>query len=81
MFYMERIVFLYLDYAELQVESQIPMSMEDWVKQLNVFLEFNGNQILTDAGKISAEQAKLYVEKEFEKNRIVWDGIFPSDQD
>lgn len=81
MFYMERIVFLYLDYAELQVESQIPMSMEDWVKQLNVFLEFNGNQILTDAGKISAEQAKLYVEKEFEKYRIVWDGIFPSDQD
>ena len=81
MFYMERIVFLYLDYAELQVESQIPMSMEDWVKQLNVFLEFNGNQILTDAGKISAEQAKLYVEKEFEKYRIVWEGIFPSDQD
>ena len=81
MFYMERIVFLYLDYAELQVESQIPMSMEDWVKQLNVFLEFNGNQIITDAGKISAEQAKLYVEKEFEKYRIVWDGIFPSDQD
>ena len=55
------------------------MSMEDWVKQLNVFLEFNGNQILTDAGKISAEWAKLYVEKEFEKYRIVWDGIFPSD--
>ena len=81
MFYMERIVFLYLDYAELQVESQIPMSMEDWVKQVNVFLEFNGNQNLTDAGKISAEQTKLYVEEEFEKYRIVWDGIFPSDQD
>ena len=71
-----------VSYTHLDVyKRQIPMSMEDWVKQLNVFLEFNGNQILTDAGKISAEQAKLYVEKEFEKYRIVWDGIFPSDQD
>ena len=57
------------------------MSMEDWAKRLDVFLEFNGNEILTDAGKISAEQAKLYVETEFEKYRIVQDRLFVSDYD
>ena len=45
------------------------------------FLEFNGNEILTDAGKISAEQAKLYAETEFEKYRIVQDRLFVSDYD
>lgn len=81
MSYMERIVSLYLDYAELQAERQIPMSMEDWAKRLDGFLEFNGNEILTDAGKISAEQAKLHAETEFEKYRIVQDRIFMSDYD
>ncbi|WHE88311.1 virulence RhuM family protein [Lachnoanaerobaculum gingivalis] len=81
MSYMERIVSLYLDYAELQAERQIPMSMEDWAKRLDGFLEFNGNEILTDAGKISAEQAKLYAETEFEKYRIVQDRMFVSDYD
>ena len=81
MAYMERIVSLYLDYEELQAERQIPMSMEDWAKRLDVFLEFNGNEILTDAGKISGEQAKLYVETEFEKYRIVQDRLFVSDYD
>ena len=81
MSYMERIVSLYLDYAELQAERQIPMSMEDWAKRLDGFLEFNGNEILTDAGKISAEQAKLHAETEFEKYRIVQDRLFMSDYD
>ena len=45
------------------------------------FLEFNGNEILTDAGKISAEQAKLHAETEFEKYRIVQDRLFMSDYD
>lgn len=81
MSYMERIVSLYLDYAELQAERQIPMSMEDWAKRLDGFLEFNGNEILTDAGKINAEQAKLYAETEFEKYRVVQDRIFMSDYD
>lgn len=67
--------------AELQAERQIPMSMEDWAKRLDGFLEFNGNEILTGAGKISAEQAKLYAETEFEKYRIVQDRIFMSDYD
>lgn len=81
MSYMERIVSLYLDYAELQAERQIPMSMEDWAKRLDGFLEFNGNEILIDAGKISAEQAKLHAETEFEKYRIVQDRLFMSDYD
>ncbi|MCM1203587.1 MAG: virulence RhuM family protein [Bacteroidales bacterium] len=81
MSYMERIVSLYLDYAELQAERHIPMSMEDWAKRLDGFLEFNGNEILTGAGKISAEQAKLYAETEFEKYRIVQDRLFMSDYD
>ena len=81
MSYMEKIVSLYLDYAELQAERQIPMSMEDWAKRLDGFLEFNGNEILTGAGKISAEQAKLYAETEFEKYRVVQDRIFMSDYD
>ena len=81
MSYMERIVSLYLDYAELQAERQIPMSMEDWAKRLDGFLEFNGNEILTGKGKISAEQAKLHAETEFEKYRIVQDRMFMSDYD
>ena len=78
---MERMVSLYLDYAELQAERQIPMSMEDWATRLDGFLEFNGNEVQTDAGKISAEQAKLHAKTEFEKYRIVQDIMFISDYD
>jgi len=81
MSYLERIVSLYLDYAELQAERKIPMSMEDWAKRLDGFLECNGNEILTGTGKISAEKAKLYAESEFEKYRIVQDRLFVSDFD
>jgi hypothetical protein len=81
MSYMERIVSLYLDYAELQAERRIPMSMEDWAKRLDGFLEFNGNELLIGAGKISAEQAKLHAETEFEKYRIVQDRLYESDFD
>ena len=81
MSYLERIVTLYLDYAELQAERHIPMSMEDWAKRLDGFLEFNGNELLTGAGKISAEQAKLHAETEFEKYRIIQDKLFMSDFD
>lgn len=79
--YLERIVSMYLDYAELQAERRIPMSMEDWAKRLDGFLEFNGDEILTGPGKISAEQAKLHAETEFEKYRIVQDRLFQSDFD
>ena len=81
MSYLERIVSLYLDYAQLQTERKIPMSMEDWAKRLDGFLEFNGNELLSGLGKISAEQAKLHAESEFEKYRIVQDRLFISDYD
>ena len=57
------------------------MSMEDWAKRLDGFLEFNGNEVLVGAGKISAEQAKLYAETEFEKYRITQDRLYESDFD
>ena len=79
--YLERIVSVYLDFAELQTARKIPMSMEDWAKRLDGFLEFNGNEILTGAGKISHEQAKLHAETEHEKYRIVQDALFQSDFD
>ena len=79
--YLERIVSLYLDYAELQAERKIPMSMEDWAKRLDGFLEFNGNELLTGPGKISAEQAKLHAETEYEKYRIIKDRLYESDFD
>src|SRR5574344_866364 len=79
--YLERIVSMYLDYAELQAERKIPMSMEDWAKRLDGFLEFNGNEILTRSGKISAEQAKLHAETEFEKYRVTQDKLYRSDFD
>jgi len=79
--YLERIVSLYLDYAELQAERKIPMSMEDWAKRLDGFLEFNGNELLIGPGKISAEQAKLHAETEYEKYRIIQDCLYESDFD
>ncbi|MDR1916419.1 MAG: virulence RhuM family protein [Synergistaceae bacterium] len=79
--YLERIVSVYLDFAELQAERKIPMSMGDWAKRLDGFLEFNGNEILIGAGKISHEQAKLHAETEYEKYRIVQDRLFKSDFD
>ena len=79
--FMERLVSLYLDYAEMQAERHVPMSMEDWAKRLDGFLEFNGNEILTGPGKITAEQAKLHAESEYEKYRIVQDRLFQSDFD
>ena len=79
--YLERIVSLYLDFAELQAERKTPMSMEDWAKRLDGFLEFNGNEILTGPGKISNEYAKLHAETEYEKYRIIQDRLFKSDFD
>ena len=79
--YLERIVSVYLDFAELQAIRKIPMTMADWAKRLDGFLEFNGNEILIGAGKISHEQAKLHAETEFEKYRITQDRLFISDFD
>lgn len=79
--HLQRIVSMYLDYAELQATRKIPMSMEDWAKRLDGFLEFNEHEILTGPGRISHEQAKLHAETEFEKYRIVQDRLFRSDFD
>ena len=79
--HMERPVSIYLDYAEEQVEWKIHMSMQDWAARLDGFLEFNGRKLLIGPGKISAEQAKLHAETEFEKYRIIQDKRFESDFD
>ena len=79
--FLERIVSMYLDYAELQATRNIPMMMEDWAKRLDSFIEFNGEEILTGAGKISHEKAKLHAETQFEKYRITQDKLFQSDFD
>ena len=79
--YLERIVTMYLDYAEFQARRKIPMSMEDWSRRLDGFLEFNGEKLLTGPGKISAEQAKLHAETEYEKYRLVQDRRYESDFD
>jgi hypothetical protein len=79
--FLERLVSMYLDYAELQAERNIPMTMEDWAKRLDSFIEFNGRELLTGAGKISHEEAKLHAETQFEKYRIVQDRLFESDFD
>ncbi len=78
---LERIVSMYLDYAENQAARQIPMKMSDWVKKLDAFLQFNEYKILKDAGKVSHEVAKRLAEKEYEKFRITQDKDFESDFD
>ena len=78
---LNRLVTMFIDYAELMAEDEQPMSMEDWAKRLDGFLEFNGNELLTGPGKISAEQAKLHAETEYEKYRIIQDRLYESDFD
>jgi len=78
---LERIVSAYLDIAELQAMRHIPMTMEDWEKQLNGFLKLMDREILQDAGKVSAELAKAHAKSEFEKYRIIQDRLFESDFD
>ena len=78
---MQRIVSAYLDMAELQAERHIPMTMEDWEKRLNGFLQLWDKEILNDAGKVSAALAKKHAESEFEKYRIIQDKLYKSDFD
>ena len=79
--FLNRLVSMYLDYAEVQAENHVPMTMEDWANRLDSFIEFNERELLTDAGKVSAEQAKLYAETQFEKYRITQDRLYSSDFD
>lgn len=78
---MQRIVSAYLDMAELQAERHIPMTMEDWEKRLNGFLQLWDKEILNDTGKVSAALAKKHAESEFEKYRIIQDKLYKSDFD
>ena len=76
-----RIVNAYLDLAEERAKRKIPMTMEDWSKRLDLFLEYDDREVLQNAGKITAEIAKDKAETEFEKYRIVQDRLFESDFD
>ena len=76
---LERIVTMYLDYAEYQASRHIPMTMQDWSQRLNRFLEFNEHEILHDTGRVTHEIAKAFAESEFEKYRVVQDRLFESD--
>jgi hypothetical protein len=78
---LDRIVTMYLDYAEDQAERTIPMTMEDWAGKLNAFLRFNEREILDNPGKVTQEIAKAFAESEYEKYRIVQDRLFESDFD
>lgn len=76
---LERIVSMYLDYAENQAARQIPMKMTDWVTKLDAFLQFNEYDVLTNAGSVSAEVAKQLAEEQYATFRIQQDKQFESD--
>ena len=76
---LERIVSMYLDYAENQAARQIPMRMVDWSNRLDAFLTFNEYEVLTNAGKVSAEVAKRLAEEQFDQFRVRQDREFESD--
>ncbi len=78
---LNRIVAMYLDYAELQAKNQIVMNMTDWTKKLDAFLQFNEKEILTHKGKVSQTVAKELANKEFEKYQLKYDRQYVSDFD
>ena len=78
---LNRMVTAYLDFAENMTLRHIPLTMQDWEKRLNSFIEMFDYGILQDAGKVTAEIAKLHAETEFEKYRIIQDRLFMSDFD
>ena len=78
---MGHIVSAVLDFAESRAKRRIPMTMEDWAKRIDAYLNSNERPLLESAGTVSAEQAKAYAETEFEKYRIIQDRLFRSDFD
>ncbi len=78
---LNRIVTMYLDYAEDQAERNIPMTMKDWSQKLNAFLQFTEREILEDAGKVTAVIAKEFALSEFEKYKVIQDKSYKSDFD
>lgn len=78
---LNRLVSSYLDFAETMAQRKIPLTMQDWEKRLNGFIEMFEYGLLQNAGKVTAEIAKLHAETEFEKYRILQDKIYVSDFD
>ena len=79
--HLNRIVTMYLDYAELQAVRNKPMYMKGWIEKLNAFLQFSEYEILTNAGSISHEVALALAAREYEKYRVVQDREYVSDFD
>ena len=79
--HLNRIVSMYIDYAELQAVRHIPMKMADWVDKLNAFLKFSEYDILNNAGKVSHAVAEALATKEYEKFRKIQDANYVSDFD
>jgi hypothetical protein len=78
---LNRIVTMYLDYAEMQAQKGIVMYMKDWVAKLDAFLRFNEEDILQDNGKVGHDVAIALAEKEYEKYRVIQNRILESDFD
>ena len=78
---MGRIVNAFLDIAENMAKRHIPMTMEDWAKRIDKFIDVADLPILQDNGNVSAEFAKEFAETEFEKYRVIQDQLFQSDFD
>lgn len=78
---LNRIVVMYLDYAENRAARMIPMTMKDWIEKLDAFLSFNDYEVLRDAGKVSHDVAATLAETEFDKFRVIQDKSFESDFD
>lgn len=76
-----RIVGAYLDLAEERAKRNIPMTMDDWAKRLDMFLEFDDREILQNSGKITAKIAKEHALSEYEKYRVVQDRLYKNDFD
>jgi len=78
---LNRIVTMYLDYAEMQARNRKVMTMKDWIGKLDGFLQFNEREVLANAGKVSAEIARSFAEDEFEKYQTIQDRLLESDFD
>ena len=78
---LNRMVTAYLDFAENMTLRHIPLTMQDWEKRLNSFIEMFDYGYFTGCRKVSAEIAKIHAETEFEKYRVIQDRLFMSDFD
>ena len=78
---LNRLVTMFIDYAELMAEDEILMSMQDWVDQTNQFLENNRRKVLAGKGKVSHDAAMQKAEKEYEVFRVKQDREYVSEFD